>query len=1644
MWWTGVAWAGPVTPERATVPATGERGAVFDVAEFGRFAVTAKSSQGAAVTVVDRMAGVIGSDGVPGAADGRVDLFLDRGQVKVVAGSHETGTGEVELKVRPFVAVGPPVVLERERRVEGSLRDLQVASWWVDVPSGGAVSIEAAGRYLADLRLWRDGVWLVDHALSCRTIEPVPGAPWQDCTLAAQVEPGVYLLSAYGGPGSPWTTDAPDEAPLELQWDVPVLPSLGTRSVTLPASGFLRFNVPSVVDTLAVRLPDVAPFKLVGGSGGEPAITTESRRPTAWTRPSGAVSLVGVPGQTLTMTWFDAGNTASVAHAGTYWVGSLSTAHPADVLDPTGLVTGRQDKTVWREAAQAVTLSSTTSLTERFNVGAPVRVLFDVVEAGPYAFSVEGTGATLRLVPQLYGWPEGMEQPRATQGQVSADLAVGLYALEISGQTGVGTLVAGYDSIAARAARALGQGPASQVRRPVFQLAGQALTPLHRLELFSGDTSGLFVRELPLDPTDALPVTLLPSEVVTLDVTVAERGLLTFVTDAGDPLPLAVDGGSLTTEVQLDPGEHAVRLVNPGGEVTSAVLRHAPDAGRAPLRPLSPERAAQLDAFPRLRNGKAVGVELEVEVPRTVRLVVDEPGLWTVESTGLLATTGTLRTRVLPRLAHDSQSGPGRNFQLARYLRPGDYQLTVAADGLSRGHAGLRLAKGVVRDGGEIRDATPARLTLLPGEAVRHTVVVERAGDFHIVQRGRSRTFDCRVEDAAGWTVTGSPDQTCDLVVHLDPGRYTVLGLPDRVETRRHTIVEPADPAQVARSGHGPFPLALSTTQAHTWSEPREGDRPIDVWEGVMPAEARVVVSLSPELAGKVLAGGREVGAVAKGGWSGTLPAGPFRLELQAVRKGTGVPYSVEVTPDPLVAGTSRQVAFGALTDVVVGAAGVYSFESDGFADVRARLTDAAGRVVAANDDRPDDWNFRLSTRLEPGRYALRVTAVDGGVAYSEEGPLDSVTVSMRAPEEVAGPALRERAPATFRPGRSAWLLEVDKAGRPEVVVATATARENVGVAIEVKGDDGAWRSVAVGTGTRAVAVARVNGAPTRLRVWSEDGRGGEVTAEVFPLETRRGGAAVALGKGWGAVAFGGGAGQFAVRDASSGTWVCGVAGGCVAGGGDVLVDAPEEGLVLVREGGTVSAERAALADGAEAVLRVGRRRERIDVGVDGPFVAVLRAATGVVGAQVGDGRGLVSPGATLLVAPEGGKSIGLWASELEDTDVSVELRALTPPRTEPGTDGEHAFALPAGGSVRMGLSAARHLRVDLGEGAAVWLADGRGAWAERASTAVHLRAAEGAVTLVNPTSAEVQVRLDVLPATGGAALVAGSPHEGVHPAAETWVVPVPAAEGSTLQVRGAGATYSRVDGQVDAEAPFDVGPGGVLTLAIEPGPVLAWVETADQPGPARPVGEAPEQVVTGPGALWLSGSAARLVLRPPEPSAISLRAPCPLVATIDAAGGRRVVVADTGDRLDVWVADPAAGARVELRALAGAALYGELATARSVPVVLQEGLGPERLLAPGGSAWFAVDVTREGLVGFGARAEAERVDVVVYDAAGVELARGLVTSRELAPGRYLLALSQRPGTGPVRARPVVVGLSAPPTTPPESVVRSYLPVAGE
>ncbi len=1624
MWWLQVALGAPVSPMAATVPATGRAAHVFVVPEFGRYAVLAHSPQGTAVEVQDRMAGLLDQAGVPGLEDGRVDLFLDRGEIKVVAASDPKGTGSASLQLARFTEQAAPLRLEPERRIESAIRDLEVRSWWVDVPAGGPVALEAAGRYLADLQLWRDGVWLVDANLDCERIEPREGAPWTRCALSTAVEPGVYLASAYGGPGTPWSTDD-DQAPLHVQWEVPKLGSAGQIHSVLPTSGFVRWQVPDGVDTAHVALPEVAPFRVTGPLAGAAEITSESRRPVATARLTGSgvrtLTLTGSPGQAYRMTWLRAGGGAPPAKSARFWVGSLSTADPADVPDLTGFLVdpGPDPDTLVRSATQALPASSTTAVSRTFNLSKETATLVEVTEEGPYAFWVDGLKADLALDPVMLGKTRP-PPTRPVTGELHADLAVGLYSLRlIPSQPGVATLQIGYDSLAARAKRVLGAGPQSAVLRPVVQFPSAALTPKSAVKLAAppGTLTGVFLRELPLDLLDALPVTLLPGEQIDVPVRLPVGGSLSLTTSSGTGLLLGIAGEEPTLALELPAGDAVVSMVNPTGAVQSAslALRREP----APLRPLEPSRAATLDTFPRLRAGQPVGVDLVDEIPRTVRLQVEKAGIYLVESTGLLATRGTVSTRVAPSLLEASSNGVGRNFQIGSFLGAGDYQLTAEALAPSAGHAGLRIRSGVVREGGEIRHETPARVTLGSMETVRHEIAVSTAGRYAIRHAGRAGPFACRLEDLAGWTVTGVPEQLCELELWLEAGNYVLLGLPDRVESKRTTTVRRLDDLVAARTGHGPFPLALNTPVEATWTEPKgDGERPSDLWELAIPADLRATVTLSPEMAGELRVGDASVARLVPGErWTGPLARGTAVLVVRGARRGTGVPYTLRVDATELVTGTSQPVDGDGSRVVAVGEAGVYTLESEGDADLRARLQDAAGRVLATSDDRPDDWNFRMSTRLEPGRYTLTLDTVAPG-----SGPR---TVGMRAPKEIDAGNLESGKPVAIRPGQAAHVFAL-RGARPEVVVATATSSENAGIALEVSTPDG-WRGLAVGTGREAVAVAWTDGAPVRVRVWSEDARGGEVRVTAEALEARK-----SLGGGWGALRTAGGAGQFAVAGAP---FVCETRGaGCAKATGRLFA-ATEQGLILVNYGTGAGARRVSLAAEQAATLRLGATPQRLDLDEKGPVAVALRAATGVVAARVADTEApiLIAGSAALAVGFAGGRAVDAWG----DGDAAVTAHRLGPLQVMPAGDGVHTWTIPAGGAVSLAVPEPRDLRVDLEAGLAVITGDGRGAWAEPATLAVRLPAARGPVVVVNPTASERLARIEGLPVRETLVLAEGTPYESIASATETWVLPVAPGPG-TLHVTGnAMATWVRADGQVGSGGPFEVGPGGMLTLAVTPGPVLAWVEGPGGDGPTRPGLPPPAQTVASDAAFPLSADGIRLTLRPTGPSAFSLLAPCPLVARIEApAGVFRTEVRDAGERVDVWVDGEAS---VAIRGLAGAALYGELRVSRSVPVRLGEGLGPDTLLSGGGTAWFSLPVTRPGPLGLGVRATAERVDAVLMDATGRELARGLVFSRDLEPGDYLLALAQPPGAPPVRARPVVVGLVAPPEGPPDEVIRTYL-----
>jgi hypothetical protein len=151
--------------DRTTIPASGKQSALLTVDAFGRYAVTATSAQGVAVQAVDRMAGAGPVMGEPGKQDGRLDLFLDRGEQKIVTYGSARGSGQVTLKAHAFreLQERPPLLVEH-RLETASLGDFEQRSYWIEIKEKRIVALEAAGRHLADLRLWRDGTWLVDVA----------------------------------------------------------------------------------------------------------------------------------------------------------------------------------------------------------------------------------------------------------------------------------------------------------------------------------------------------------------------------------------------------------------------------------------------------------------------------------------------------------------------------------------------------------------------------------------------------------------------------------------------------------------------------------------------------------------------------------------------------------------------------------------------------------------------------------------------------------------------------------------------------------------------------------------------------------------------------------------------------------------------------------------------------------------------------------------------------------------------------------------------------------------------------------------------------------------------------------------------------------------------------------------------------------------------------------------------------------------------------------------------------------------------------------------------------------------------------------------------------------------------------------------
>ncbi len=1702
------------TIDEATLPATGTQQTLLHTERFGRYAVLARSRQGAALQLVDRMAGPGQIAGEAGSQDGRLDLFLDRGSFKLQAHSHDQGEGEVALEAHGFHELnsGLAPLLEELHLVETALGDFEQRSWWIPVDERGRVVLEAAGRHLADLRLWRDGTWLVEAMPSCEPIAPNAERPLLRCQLTTVLEPGLYLLSAYGGPGQPWSDDGPEQ-PLYLRSGTPRLGVAGRQRGELSPFGADRFLVPSNAELYRLELPEARaagidivsfdesqPFRTGGHTG---RIVEESVPPIAEVTTSGRdgwnlVTLRGDAGQPYVLQHFPIAYARETIRAQRpIWLATLHAGAVEDSLEPTSILVRqhRRSDRIDLVGAEVVELGEGEAYHRRFNLLESATLFVKIEREGSYAVDIDDPQAQVVVEPFMVRYPEHYQRPGAQLGATRWELDPGYHIVSIvPNRVGVAELTIKPHGLLDSVLDMVGMERDRELRasRAGARFPELDVDPAWDYTLYSnhvpGVRMGIVQREHPLDMSQPLPVALAPGEELTLRVTLPEAGTLRLEDDRGQLLDVAANNKAWMQQPSLRRGEHRVRVRNPGDSAVVATLWHLPDSRRpgAPLQPIAMETVTAIPDFPLITADTPAFFDLERGGQATFRLKVDEPALYVLESTGLLATQGQVRTRTTLNLARAAENGVGRNFLIQEYLGTGEYQVTVQARNQSTGHAGLRLRRTTTVDGGALVHGLPARATVPAGDGLTYTFSVAEEGMVELSAIGEQRGFRCRLEDAEAWPVE-RPGASLPDTRTLIPGDYRLVLLPEPVQTRRVTTVSPVA-RELSFEGHGPHALPLAWTVQHTWVEPQDGsERTPDRWRFELPATVRASVSLGEDMAGEILpidgdGFGERSGRVSPGAaWSGVLEAGAYELQVRAARRDHGLLYGVRVQPEPLVVGTRRQLGVPATVQVAVGSDGLVELASTGDRDVRARLLAPDGSLVAASDDRPEDWNFQLVERLEPGLYQLQLDPV--GDSYAQ------TTVVMSAPAERAVAPLRTGRERALSPGAEVLLVPLEGLSERGVLAVRATSAESVGMVLEAQ-RDGAWQPVAEAAGRSAQLLARTGEASSwRLRLWSLDRRGSPVTvAAELPTPKRASESRLQRGlttsAGRSALPAAGvlqvtidRPGMFALGGDPV-SWCPRPGEACVPVEND-LVAPTDTHLWLVaslRESSAnalIQGRRVELASGADASAPVQLQPDAqvladIERDLAGPVLVQASAVVGQPGVQVldwyaspaeplpGEGMDVGDRAAVAVALDARDPALLAWnAGDEADTGIELRLRAhrFVQPLPEAAPPGSLDLPVPAHAARAWTLPGQpQRLRISLSAGMVAVLEGERGlestTWAQHAPREITLHSSATRLVVLNPGDEAGRVALDLIPGVADApALVFGQPWEQRAIRAGSMRMDLPAGqEGDTLHLRGAAVHGVLVDadGTVHRGLDIPVPPSGAtMELVHGTGEVLAWIDRPGQEGEGLWGETASPWTVdpSTPSLIQLEGAAASLAFAPERPVSLHLRAAQALVVGVRHGDGPLLVdahpVADTVDLLL-----PGGPTTVMLRPLGAPWLAGPLELSSTPIVSIGEGLGPELLLAPGDTRLFRFEVEREGPVGLGVRADADTVQLKLLDAEGALVGRGLAQMPTLDAGSWLLAVSLPPDAEPVRLQPVVVGIELPDTGPPDEVIQRYLRLA--
>ena len=918
--------------EKTEFTAHGLNETLLHIAAPGRYSLQAQSDQGTEIEIVDRMAGPFASAGSVGEQDGRLDLLLDKGTYKIRLRSHEEGVGTLKLAVYPFVEVGPSdkLLSPDAYQIAGSpLKDLQQQSFWLHLKKRQILRFEAIGRNLKDCRLWRDGIWLEDSKPSFLTYEPVNGQPMGYAEFYHDLNPGIYRLTFYGGAALEWVGDS-GEHPFFLRTGYRRLGSSGKQIITLSPFGRDAYVAPAKTDFFQISRTEKKATKLSvkqwedkasrHGGGDRSAITKKSRNPwavvqTRETRRDKWVIVQGNPGDRVVLTYFiETRETFSFSqNRGDYWISSLHSAEGGDAIDVTGILSHPAQQTPMDSQALTVGLK-TPLVTGKFNLLGATSLFLKLEDAGTYVIEEDETSGArgrYRIEPFMAIQPRNYRSPPFQSPGKTFELTQGFYKLTIRPDESKGILSFILRQKDAEADNFQTIPPAA---RKQSLLLPKVTLPQHRgqytlqLNHRHNVTTGIIIRALPMDLSEPLPIILNPGQSVPVSIRVRKRSTLVIQADKEAPFLLTAGERRLNADSILSPGSHQLRLKNSGTETTLFTLKTIPaePPSELTLNNLR-DQLAQPKPFPQITEQKPLYVNFKREQKQHFTLIVEEPSLYRLETSGRLATELTVRTALITQLFTEKQNGIGRNALVQQYLRPGVYQITVQTQGQSRGRAGIHLRRTPLRleEGPTVGAIKKAHLQ--PDVALRYTLTIDEPGRYHLQTLGLGKDFTYRLEDKEEWPLT-KPGRGGVALQPSEPGVYHYYSLPLPVESTRITTLTRIAEKQ-KRVGKGPHPISFNETVKMMWQE--EEGRPPDIFTAEITAPVDVTIHLSGGMEGVIrLRGQTDESRIITGGsaWKDTLPQGQYEMVLKSAKENNLLPYTLHIETAQLIPGLRQPV----------------------------------------------------------------------------------------------------------------------------------------------------------------------------------------------------------------------------------------------------------------------------------------------------------------------------------------------------------------------------------------------------------------------------------------------------------------------------------------------------------------------------------------------------------------------------------------------------------------------------------------------------------------------------------------------------------------------------------------------------------------